>query len=321
MGDATKKLLIIDTDPGVDDAMAIFAAFNSPEVDVIGLTTLFGNVKTSLATENALRLRELAGREDVPVIEGSSSTFAGVPNKRVADFVHGQDGFGNTHQPRPKGSKEEAMSAAEFIQQKVNQFPGRITILALASLTNVALALSLDETIGSKWAELVYLGGAFFRNGNVNPAAEANTLGDPEAADYVFALGNHIKVVGLDVTVGCQLTAADLDALDDGSPHGRFLHAISQTYHAFYAKHYGINGMCLHDPTAFVAVIAPEFFKWTEGSVRVSTEGITRGMTIMDAGFCNWVGPNAWSGRPRVQVALGVDETKVVQLIKGRICK
>eukprot|EP00803_Ostreobium_quekettii_P001600 evm.model.scf_936.2 EVM.evm.TU.scf_936.2 scf_936:35752-38412(-) len=301
--------------------MAIFAAFNSPEVDVIGLTTLFGNVKTSLATENALRLRELAGREDVPVIEGSSSTFAGVPNKRVADFVHGQDGFGNTHQPRPKGSKEEAMSAAEFIQQKVSQHPGRITILALASLTNVALALSLDETIGSKWAELVYLGGAFFRNGNVNPAAEANTLGDPEAADYVFGLGTNIKVVGMDVTVGCQLTAAEMEALDNGSTSGRFLHSISRFYQDFYRKHHGINGVCLHDPTAFVAVIAPDLFKWAEGCVRVSTDGITRGMTVMDAGLCNWAEANAWSGRPRVQVALGVDETQVVQLIKGRMCK
>jgi inosine-uridine nucleoside N-ribohydrolase len=202
----------------------------------------------------------------VPVCRGSSKSFAGVEKHRIADFVHGQDGFGNK---RPQKSKvrmqargqrgvaafqhlhfplchlgvrsyaqmlndcrrcmqasASSESAVEFMVRVINDSPGEITILALAACTNVALALQQDPELHTKWKELVILGGAFHINGNVNPAAEANILGDAEAADYVFARGTNTYVVGLDVTMDCVLTKEELESLQ-----GEFSRA-AQHWHA-----------------------------------------------------------------------------------------
>jgi len=141
--------LIIDTDPGIDDSMAILSAFSSPEVEVIGLTSIFGNVTTAMATRNAIFLTNLAGRSDVPVVEGAHTSLRGVAKERIADFVHGSDGFGNTSQPQADGNPIPG-SAAEFIVRMANEHPGQVTILALAALTNVALALELDAKLPEK---------------------------------------------------------------------------------------------------------------------------------------------------------------------------
>jgi uridine nucleosidase len=134
--------------------MAILAAFNSPEVEVIGLTSIFGNVPTAMATRNALVLAELAGRADVPVVEGAHKSLRGVAKERVADFVHGDDGFGNTGQAAAAGAAAPG-SAAEFIVRMAAQHPGQVTVLALASLTNVALALHLDPGLPEKLVRFV----------------------------------------------------------------------------------------------------------------------------------------------------------------------
>lgn len=129
--------------------MAILAAFNSPEVEVIGLTSIFGNVPTAMATQNALFLTELAGRADIPVVEGAHKSLKGAAKERIADFVHGNDGFGNTAQAPPTG-QPAAGSAAEFIVRMATQHPGEVTVLALAALTNVAIALHLDPQLATK---------------------------------------------------------------------------------------------------------------------------------------------------------------------------
>ncbi|KAH9532207.1 hypothetical protein CY35_19G078200 [Sphagnum magellanicum] len=179
------KKVIIDTDPGIDDAMAILFAFQSPELDVIGLTTTYGNVKTTMATNNALHLCELAGREGVPVSQGLLTSLRGAAKERIADFVHGSDGLGNTYPPPPK-TKAIDTFAPDFLIEKVNQYPGE--------------AVELDPTFAKKVGQIVILGGAFAVNGNVNPAAEANIFGDPEAADIVFICGANILVIGINIT-------------------------------------------------------------------------------------------------------------------------
>nr|GMD86851.1 uridine nucleosidase 1 [Ipomoea batatas] len=155
-----------------DDAMAILMAFQTPHLEILGLTTVFGNVRTQDATRNALLLCEIAGCPGVPVAEGSYEPLKrGHP--RIADFVHGSDGLGNTDLPPPK-SKKIDKSASEFLVDKVSEYPGEVTILALGPLTNLALAVKRDSSFASKVKRVVILGGAFFALGNVNPAAEAN---------------------------------------------------------------------------------------------------------------------------------------------------
>ncbi|GMN36115.1 hypothetical protein TIFTF001_005740 [Ficus carica] len=185
---APPKKIIIDTDPGIDDTMAILVALRSPEVEVIGLTTIFGNVYTSLATRNALHLNGT--------------------KLRIADFVHGVDGLGNQNFPPPKG-KPIPLSAPAFLVQQANLYPRQLTLVALGPLTNIALAIQLDPAFAKNIGQIVVLGGAFSVNGNVNPAAEANIFGDPEAADIVFTSGADLLTVGLNVTHQVMLTAVN----------------------------------------------------------------------------------------------------------------
>ncbi|KAH0753623.1 hypothetical protein KY290_023893 [Solanum tuberosum] len=186
--------------------MTILMAFQTPEVEVIGLATIFGNVTTKDATRNALLLCEVAGYPDVPLVEGSSEPLnRGEP--RVADFVHGSVGLGNLFLPSPN-SKKIDKSASEFLVEKVSEYPGEMSILALRPLTNLALAVKRDSTFASKVKRVVVLGDSFFALGNVNPAAEANVgdffpngiYGDPDAADVVFTWGANIDVVGINIT-------------------------------------------------------------------------------------------------------------------------
>jgi|GEM_PF-4704719 len=182
--------IIIDTDPGIDDALAILFAFAHPGLDVVGLTTVFGNVPVSLATENALRLVELAG-VDVPVAPGAAKPLLISPRGH-ADFVHGEDGFGNTHTPH---SSREArkQGAAEFIVEQVRSAPDAVTLVPVGPLTNIALALKLAPDICEK-TRVVLMGGAVNEPGNCSPVAEANIWQDPHAAEIVFAAKWHVTL-------------------------------------------------------------------------------------------------------------------------------
>uniref|UniRef100_A0A0D6QWU9 uridine nucleosidase n=1 Tax=Araucaria cunninghamii TaxID=56994 RepID=A0A0D6QWU9_ARACU len=277
-----RKKIIIDTDPGVDDAIAILLALQSPEVDVIGLTTIYGNVYTTLATKNALHLLEVVGREDIPVAEGSHTSIKKVAKLRVANFVHGSDGLGNTNIDPPKG-KAIAQSAAEFLVEKANQYPGEVTVVALGPLTNIALSIELDPLFQQKIGQIVILGGAFSMNGNVNPAAEANIFGDPEAADIVFTCGADTIVVGINVTHQVVMTDKDLEDLASSNGKcAKYLCKMMGFYLDYHHEAYNIRGAYLHDPTAMFAAIDPLLMTYAEGVLRVQTEGICRGLTILD---------------------------------------
>ncbi|KAI3907397.1 hypothetical protein MKW92_038426 [Papaver armeniacum] len=312
--------IIIDTDPGVDDSMAILMAFQTPELDILGLTTIFGNVTTKDATRNALILCEIAGRTDVPVAEGSLEPLkGGAP--RICDFVHGSDGMGNLSLPSPKGKKDEK-SAVEFLVDKISEFPGEISILALGPLTNLALAVKSDASFASKVKRIVVLGGSFFASGNVNPAAEANIYGDPEAADIVFTSGANIDVVGINVTTQCTLTDEDLsDLRESKGRHAQFLSDMCKFYRDWHVKSDGLCGIFLHDPVSFVALVRPDLFTYKKGVVRVETQGICIGHTLMDQGLKTWNSSNPWTGYSSISVAWTVDVDSVVSYIKDLLMK
>lgn len=314
-----KKKVIIDTDPGIDDAMAIFVALRSPELEVIGLTTIFGNVYTSLATRNALHLLEAAGRTDIPVAEGSHVTVKKATKLRIASFVHGSDGLGNQNFPPPAG-KPVDQSAAAFLVEQSNLYPGQVTVVALGPLTNLALAVELDPSFASKIGQIVILGGAYSVNGNVNPAAEANIFGDPDAADIVFTCGADILAVGINITHQVVLSDVDRKKLEQSdSKYACYLCKILGLYYDYHMDAYSTKGVYLHDPTALLAAVNPSLMTYTEGVVRVQTDGIMKGLTVFDNTKKTYGEITAWTGKPTVKVAVTVDAPAVVELMMQRL--
>lgn len=315
----TKKILI-DTDPGVDDAMAILFALKASELDLIGLTTIFGNVHTNLATQNALRLIELAGRPDIPVAHGADLPLI-VPFELVAAEVHGVDGLGNTNLPPPQGSPID-QPAAQFIAETIMANPGEVTLIPLGPLTNLALALALEPRLVDNVAEVVLMGGAATVGGNITPAAEANIFKDPHAADVVFTAGWPLTMVGLDVTIKTVMTIdymADLLAADTKTTH--FIDAISQFYMAFHLDVYdGLNGMHTHDPSTIAYVIDSSLFTTLTAPVRVITEGIAAGLTLPDQRQ-KWGYSNGWTDIPLTNICVDVDAGRLLQLYKNYITR
>ncbi|XP_050230208.1 uridine nucleosidase 1 isoform X2 [Mercurialis annua] len=317
---AIPQKLIIDTDPGIDDSMAILMAFQSPEWDIIGLTTTFGNTKLEDATRNALFLCEIAGYPDVPVAQGNSEPLKG-GKPRIADFAHGSDGVGNLSLPSPNGQKIEK-SASEFLVDKISESPGEVSILALGPLTNLALAIKRDSSFASKVKQIVILGGSFFALGNVNPAAEANIYGDPEAADVVFTSGANIVVVGINITTQVKLTDDDLLALRQSKgKHAQIICDMCKFYRNWHVKSDGVHGIFLHDPVAFVALTRPDLFTYKKGVVRVETQGICVGHTLIDQGLKKWNMSNPWSEHSPVNVVWTVNADEVVNYVRKLLMK
>ena len=195
------KRVIIDTDPGIDDAAAILLALASPELSVEAITTIYGNGPVEICTPNALRILYAAGRLDIPVYRGASKPLLRAPNEGWASLVHGNDALGNTNLPMPPDCEERLGSRHATIEiiNRVMASPGEITILALGRLTNLALALSLEPRLALDVAEVVLMGGALRVPGNVSPVASANLYEDPEAASLLYSSGARLVQVGLDV--------------------------------------------------------------------------------------------------------------------------
>ena len=294
--------IIIDTDPGIDDAMAIHLAFTHPELEVVGLTTIFGNVHVPIATRNALALAEMAG-SDCTVAEGADSPLV-IPAHPPSYFVHGDDGFGNSGVIEPTRTKDPR-SAAQFIVDTINAHPGEITLCPVAPLTNIALALRLDPSIANKVKGVVIMGGAVETPGNVTEYAEANIWHDPHAAAEVFAADWPMTLIGLDVTELVRCTPQDFDALEAASPKiGGFLNRAVQFYFEWHRTkphyaHGAFEGCFMHDPSAVLAITNPEFFTYRETPLNVVTEGERVAKTEP--------APNG----PIVKVALEVDRDAV----------
>jgi purine nucleosidase len=308
--------IIIDTDPGIDDAMAIFLALRSPELELIGLTTIFGNVHTALSTTNALRLLEVAGQSHIPVAHGADAPLARAYRGPVA-FIHGEDGQGNAHLP-PSKSTAIAESAAEFIVQKVMAAPGEITLVPIGPLTNIAAALALEPSIVEHIKEVVLMGGNAFVPGNASPAAEANIHNDPEAADIVFGAGWRVTMVGLDVTHDIIMSPAQTRHLEAAqNPLAQHLGRINPLYLKFNRESSGIDGYYIHDPSAIVYLTHPEFFTVEQYPLRVETQGISAGKTWPST-TRHHTHPD-WAGRPKVAICTAVNANRVLETILTRL--
>ncbi|MBX3061990.1 MAG: nucleoside hydrolase [Anaerolineae bacterium] len=312
------RKIIIDTDPGVDDAMAIYFAMRSPELELIGLTTIFGNVHTSLATTNALRLMEIAGRPDIPVAHGADNPLA-VPYGGPVPYVHGEDGQGNVFLPDPT-TKPVDKTAAQFIVEQVMSQPDEVTLVPIGPLTNIALALRLEPRIAQRVKEVVIMGGNALGPGNATPAAEANIHNDPEAADVVFGADWQLTMVGLDVT---QQTVMTPDHLSEYSkfdnPMAQHIAKIVPLYQAFYGRYEELNGIFVHDPSAIAYLIDPSLFTTKQLPIRVDTnDGISRGKTWPTLHPDVYILP-PWENRPRINVCVGVNGQGVVDLELSRM--
>ncbi len=308
------KKIIIDTDPGVDDTIAICMALRSPEVEVIGLTSVFGNAPGAVTAQNALRLVELEGHGDIPVARGSDVPLV-FPLEKLGTWVHGEDGMGNTHPPAPRGKPVEK-SAAEFIVECVRAHPGEVTLVPVGPLTNLGLALRLDPGIAGLVKEVVIMGGAVSCPGNMTPVAEANIYHDPHAADLVMAAGWPLTLVGLDVTHKTVITPQlQQEIFRAENPAVRLIEKILPCYQKFFNDMYGLEGsIYTHDPSAVAYVIRPELFKTQSVPLFVETEGRCVGQTVAD-----W--KHQWEERPQVKVCLEVDSQGVLELIKERLTR
>jgi len=329
-----RRKVVIDCDPGIDDAFAIFAALSSAELEVVGITTVYGNVRTPEATRNALHLLEVAGMAagEVPVVQGAMGPLAnpGGPH-RVAGFVHGADGLGDTGVPiRADADLVRAAaqgSAAAFLADAARRWPGEVDVVCLASLTNLAQCLRQDPEVAPLLRSVAFLGGAMFVNGNVSPAAEANVLGDPEAADEVFQAAGlrRLTIIPLDATLRCPLREAHLEALRQMSGRvGPYMHAVSQFYAAFHERTYGERIVFPHDALVILALLAEgePLFTFSTGAVRVCLDpGPMRGLTVMDARGRHWhgEGARAWNlfegHGDTTRVALGCDGDALIDLL------
>ena len=310
--DVGARKILIDTDPGIDDAMAIFYALAAPELDVVGLTTVFGNVDTALCTENALRLLEIAERSDIPVAAGATRPLA-MPYRGPADFVHGKDGQGNTNLAAPT-TRPVAVDAVRFIIDTVMSAPGEITLVPLGPLTNVALAMLIEPRVTANLAGIVLMGGNAFCSGNASPSAEANIINDPEAADIVFGADCPIVMCGLDVTEQTFLSnaeIAEIGAVDN--PRAQHLARILPCYQAFYFDRLGIDGIFVHDSTTITYLLAPHLFGSVSHPIRVDCgASFGRGKTVVAKRVSDHESP--WAGRRAVTILTEVDAAAAIRL-------
>lgn len=309
-----KHKVIFDTDPGVDDAMALLFLHRHPEIDLVGITSVFGNASIETTTRNALFLKRAWGIP-APVARGADRTFvASRPHTGWPTFVHGDDGLGNIGVPSDIGIEPDPRPAHRFIIDTLRANPGEVTIVAVGRMTNLANALKEDPGIAGLVRQVVIMGGAFDVPGNVTPAAEANIHGDPEAADFIFLAPWKVVVAGLDVTAKTHMTRGFLDAIAArGGDDVKLLQRVSDFYIRFYA-HAVEDGMLVHDSCACVYVVAPELFNLRQGPVRVVCGGIVDGQTIQKPKGMQF-GPSDWDGKPSHSVMVGVRPDEVLDLI------
>lgn len=294
--------IIIDTDPGIDDAMAIHLAFADPRLELIGLSSVFGNVFTHQATRNALSLVEQAG-SSIPVAAGADH-----PRKQPANapshYVHGKEGFGHLPAPTPKAQPDQR-EAAIFLSEMCRQHPGEVVLCPVGPLTNIAALLDYDPQIIHYVKKLVIMGGAVWCPGNVTAFAEANIWNDPHAADHVFAADWEIDLIGLDVTQKVTCVQDDFESLRIPSPDiGGFLADITDFYIDFYHSVVGQHVCMMHDPSAVIAITDRDVFEFRQAPLHVVCDGDEIGRTIAETAITA-------VGRRPVNVAVGVKSERL----------
>ena len=304
--------LLIDTDPGVDDALALLMAFNDPRFDVVGLTIAAGNVGLDHTVANALKLCEVVGRDDVPVFPGCEGPLLHAAED--ASYVHGRDGFGDTgYAPAARAAERE--HAALAILRLSHEHAGRLLLVALGPLTNVALALKLDPTLPQRVARCVVMGGAVTGHGNVTPSAEFNAWFDPEAADIVFSGFPRIELADWEAVVRHGL---DHDRavkwMRVGTPRATFYEAISRHTREWSHDRRGADWHCA-DALAMALALAPEgAAPLAERPLAVElAHGLCRGATVVD-----W--DRRQAGRPdNVAILMDYDRARFEALVRAAL--
>ena len=285
--------ILIDTDPGVDDAYAILLAMRSPELHVSAITTVSGNVPVEQATQNLLTILGLLDLDEFPIVaKGEAAPL--IKPLVTAAHVHGDDGLGNTSHLRnadggtlypPANTNLSSMSGVELILEMAARYPDELIIVALGPLTNLAKAIRKDAAKMRRLRKIIVMGGAFEEYGNVTTTAEFNIFVDPHAAQEVFQFGVPVQIAPLDVTHQVVLTGerlhAEIENREDRA--SRFLWDATQACMEFYRQHVGFWGFHIHDALPIAMLTHPDYFESVDAYVQVETVGdLTNGMTVAD---------------------------------------
>lgn len=320
----TMTPVLLDVDPGIDDALAILLALSSPELSVEGITVVAGNVEVDVGLRNARQILELAGRSDIPVARGADAPLVG--RLVTSRHVHGENGLGNVELPAPSMSPYEG-TATDLIVSKIREHAGRITLLPVGPLTNIALALKQHPEIVPDIKQIVLMGGSL-SGGNITPAAEFNIYNDPEAAEMVFHSGAPIVMVGLDVTEKTILGVDQLRSVEKtASPISQFVWSLTE----FQLKDRGAEGIMMHDPLAVGVAIDPSFVETKLLHIGVETRGEkTRGETVAarkgySLNFLESHGGRTVAGQeeltPNAEVCVGVDSKRFLDFFVERVLR
>ncbi len=323
---AAPQRIIIDTDPGVDDALAILLAMRSPELTIEGITPVAGNVPLELTLPNALRLVEIGGRTDIPVATGASRPL--MRKLITAAYAHGENGLGGVQFPEPK-TKPVAESASQLIRRVVRAHPGEVTIIAIGPLTNLAVAFREDREL-PRMVRSIYLMGGSLSRGNVTPSAEFNLYVDPEAAQEVFHAGIPIVMIGLDVTRKAVLRDDYIKRLEAAAnPSAQAAGKITRAIWDRMQRANASGGPVMHDSVAVAAFLDPAVVKLQDYYVEVETAGeFTAGETLgysrapirrsapLAAGTAK---PDLSDFKPNAKVAMDLDADRFFELLVGRL--
>jgi inosine-uridine nucleoside N-ribohydrolase len=298
--------IVIDCDPGHDDAIAILLALASPELELVGVTTVAGNQTLDKTTRNALVTLDVGGRSEVPVAAGAEAPLS--RELRTAAHVHGETGLDGPELPEPQ-SEPVAAHAADVLAELIA--PGTV-LVPTAPLTNIALLLERHPDVRERIERIVWMGGAI-AGGNITPAAEFNAFVDPEAAAIVFASGIPITMIGLDVTHKALFTRAHAEQLREAGRAGRFVADLSDFFQRFHETSYGFEGSPIHDAMAVAHVIDPTLVTTRRVNVEVETRSeFSDGRTVVDLRGVTGRSPNA-------DVGVDVDAERFLELIVSRI--
>lgn len=263
--------VILDTDPGIDDALAFILLKAMPEVELKAITTTHGNTTVQKCTDNALRLAELLGLQVVPVAEGAHEPL--VKALSVAEETHGDTGLGHAVLP-PASVKPVATNAANLIIEIVNANPGEITILTIGPVTNLALALLKEPTLRKKIKNVVAMAGTFHYPGNATPSSEYNVFCDPEAFDILLRSGLDLTIVPLDVTYKCIFTKSHIERLAGAREDiHTFIDRSTAFYMEFHAEYQGIQGCAINDPLAAAILVKPDLVTFRDYYVDIELHG------------------------------------------------
>jgi purine nucleosidase/pyrimidine-specific ribonucleoside hydrolase len=297
--------VLLDCDPGHDDAIALLLALGSDELELRGVTTVAGNQTLEKTTANAIRVLELAGRAEIPVAAGAARPLVREP--RVAADVHGETGLDGPELPPPQ-AEPSPQHAVDFLAERI----AGATLVATGPLTNVALLLARHPE--AKPERIVLMGGAI-AEGNVTPAAEFNVWADPEAAHRVFTSGLDVTMVGLDVTHRALVTPAHAGQLREAGRIGTVVAELLEFYGGFHRAVYGWDGSPIHDAVAVAHVIDPALLEVERLNIRIDTDSeLCRGRTVVDLWRRTGLEPNA-------NVAVGIDPERFVDLLVQRLAR